>query len=99
VNIALGRPTFQSSVLYSGEPSRAVDGNKNPDYNGNSCCHSNGLMDKTNPWWAVDLQQNRLVDRVDLTNRAFSGVRMYTFLYIMKVYFNRFANDDINASL
>ena len=69
-NIALGKPTFQSSTIYNGDSSRAVDGNKATDYyGGNSCTHTirnaEGL-----PWWGVDLLERHLVDRVNLTNRG-----------------------------
>ena len=66
VKFAIGQPTFQSSIYGYGEPSRAVDGNKNTAYGGGSCTHTT-LED--NPWWAVDLQWSRLVGEVHLTNR------------------------------
>jgi hypothetical protein len=83
VNIAVGKPAFQSSIAFDGVPSRAVDGNRNPDYFSGSCCHTTGGPEgETNPWWAVDLQQSRLVDRVDLTNRVRYG-RMYILFYLI----------------
>jgi hypothetical protein len=65
VNIALSRPAYQSSN--GDNVNRAVDGNKNVVYSGGSCTHT---YEEANPWWALDLQWSRLVDRVDLTNRG-----------------------------
>jgi len=75
VNVALGRPTYMSSVYYDGSfggyfySSRAVDGNKDPTcYSvGNSCVHS---LTESNPWWAVDLGTALAVVGVRFTNRA-----------------------------
>jgi len=65
-NVALNRPTFASSVYndaaYGGDfpPSRAVDGNKDPDAKkvDNSCFHSKL---EANPWWAVCSSKRRLL--------------------------------------
>ena len=65
-NIALGQPTFQSTTEHDGPSSQAVDGNMNAAYDAGSCSHT---ADEENPWWAVDLQWQRLVDTVHLTNR------------------------------
>jgi hypothetical protein len=68
VNIALNKPTWQSSV-YAGLTSElAVDGNKNTSLNGNSCAHTNKT--DTVSWWAVDLGMLTHVIGVNLTNRA-----------------------------
>ena len=72
-NLALQKPTFQSSTYAGPSPGiygagKAVDGNKN--YNGyHGYC---SITDATsNPsWWAVDLQQRYLVDTVIITNRG-----------------------------
>ena len=51
-NVARGRPTRQSSTAYGGDSKRAVDGNKNPNWNGRSCTHTSR---QGNPWWRVDI--------------------------------------------
>ncbi|XP_065051247.1 uncharacterized protein LOC135680930 isoform X2 [Rhopilema esculentum] len=66
-NIARGKPTRQSSTGFGGVASRAVDGNKNSQWGGASCTHTN--RDKK-PWWRVDLQSNQLVKKVSVTNRG-----------------------------
>ena len=66
-NIARGKPTRQSSTGFGGVPQRAVDGNKNSNWNGKSCTHTNK---QAKPWWRVDLQSIQQVAKVGLTNRA-----------------------------
>ena len=57
----------QSSTGWGGVPSRAVDGNKNSQWNGKSCTHTNR---QRNAWWRVDLGGNYLVTKVQVTNRG-----------------------------
>ena len=66
-NVARGRPTRQSSTGFGGSSSRGVDGNRNSQWGGGSCTHTN----KDNrPWWRVDLGGVQQVKKVQLTNRA-----------------------------
>ncbi|XP_035665335.1 uncharacterized protein LOC118408624 [Branchiostoma floridae] len=65
-NIALGRPAFQCSVGHGGSAGRAVDGNRNPQWAGNSCTHTHGEND---PWWYVDLGRSVTVDHITIVNR------------------------------
>jgi len=77
-NVATNRPTFASSVWndpsYGGDysPSKAVDGNTDPDALkvDNSCFHSDWEAD---PWWAVDLGAALAVVGVLLSNRGDAG--------------------------
>ncbi len=66
-NIARRRPTRQSSTGHGGASSRAVDGNKNTQWGGGSCTHTNKQQ---NPWWRVDLGSVQKVKKVKLTNRG-----------------------------
>ncbi|GMH43530.1 hypothetical protein BSKO_11452 [Bryopsis sp. KO-2023] len=67
------RPTFQSTTAFGGDSSRAVDGNRDSSYGGNSCTHT-GFSEEDyatpNPWWAVDLGASRKVTRIKVTNRG-----------------------------
>ncbi|XP_078602190.1 uncharacterized protein LOC144876595 isoform X2 [Branchiostoma floridae x Branchiostoma japonicum] len=65
-NLALGRPTQQSSVGHDGVPARAVDGVLDGVYSGDSCTHTQ-LTD--NPWWRVDLGSARSIGDVVIFNR------------------------------
>jgi len=73
VNLALGKPTFQSSsFLYYSHPSNAVDGKRDADFMHNSCSHTDGgILNLLVPaWWAVDLEKIYAVHRVIITNRG-----------------------------
>ena len=52
VNVALNRPSYQSSTFHGFYPAYANDGNNNPHLESGPCAHTNA---DTNPWWAVDL--------------------------------------------
>jgi hypothetical protein len=65
-NLALGRPTTQSSVRHGGKASRAVDGNTNSKYGSRSCTHT---AHQRRPWWRVDLERVVDVKSVKITNR------------------------------
>ena len=58
-NIALRRPTRQESTRHGGHASRGVDGHAG------SCSHS---YSHYRPWWRVDLQHQRYVYKVTITN-------------------------------
>ena len=67
VNIAEGQPTWQWDEGWGGVPSRAVDGDDNPQWGGASCSHT---MSHVNAWWAVDLGGFYEVTSIQVTNRA-----------------------------
>lgn len=66
-NIAKGKACRASSVNFGGAASRAVDGNTNGAYSGNSCTHSN---DENDPWWEIDLGANYDVSKIVIWNRT-----------------------------
>ena len=55
-DLALHRPSTQSSTAYGGVARRAVDGNAAQSYSSGSCTYTDTESD---PWWRVDLQQAR----------------------------------------
>ncbi|XP_078669493.1 chorion peroxidase-like isoform X1 [Branchiostoma floridae x Branchiostoma belcheri] len=65
-NLALGRPTQQSSVGFGGVPERAVDGDTNGVYSSRSCTHT---IKDINNWWYVDLGSSHYIDEVVIFNR------------------------------
>ena len=66
-NLAKNRPTAQSSTGFGGVAARGVDGNRNPQWKGGSCTHTNR---QRKPWWRVDLGTPQRVKRVKITNRG-----------------------------
>nr|XP_014349315.1 PREDICTED: fucolectin-like [Latimeria chalumnae] len=66
-NIALmGRATQSSLHDINGVAAHAVDGNKNPNYEGLSCGHTQADF---GPWWRLDLQEQHTIITVVITNR------------------------------
>ncbi|XP_048581089.1 uncharacterized protein LOC5499907 [Nematostella vectensis] len=66
-NIALGKPTIQSSMAHFGVPSRAVDGDRNSAWAGGSCTHTDG---EAAPWWQVDLGTTKSIAEVLIVARG-----------------------------
>lgn len=67
VNIAKGKPAYQSATKFGGVASRATDGNKNSSFSlGKTCTHTANV---TRSWLAVDLESNYDVYAVKITNR------------------------------
>ena len=68
-NIALGKPTWQSSDNYDDKykSPQAVDGDRNPDMQAGSCTHTKR---NSRAWWAVDLRAVADIIMVAIKNRA-----------------------------
>ncbi|XP_077989192.1 uncharacterized protein LOC144443540 [Glandiceps talaboti] len=66
VNVAVGKIASQSSNYNNNNPYRAIDGNTNSNWNGNSCSHTNNNQ---NAWWQVDLGDSYPVYQVIVYNR------------------------------
>lgn len=66
-NLAKGKPATQSSVTAGGAPARAVDGNTNGNYSGNSVSHTD---QEASPWWQVDLQAVQPIGDIVIYNRT-----------------------------
>ena len=64
-NIALFKPTFQSSTQVGLHASNAVDGEKGLYYT--KCTHTN---EESDPWWRVDLGRVEPVAEVNILNRG-----------------------------
>ncbi|XP_078614351.1 uncharacterized protein LOC144883627 [Branchiostoma floridae x Branchiostoma japonicum] len=65
-NIAIGKSTTQSSTAPGWDSYKAVDSNKRPYSDSNSCMHT---VTENDPWWSVDLGQVTPIDRVVIYNR------------------------------
>uniref|UniRef100_H3A9M8 Fucolectin tachylectin-4 pentraxin-1 domain-containing protein n=1 Tax=Latimeria chalumnae TaxID=7897 RepID=H3A9M8_LATCH len=67
LNIALMGTATQSSLHdVNGAAAHAIDGNKNPNYEGLSCTHTQADF---GPWWRLDLQEQHTIITVVITNR------------------------------
>ena len=88
VNLALNRPTWQSSILtnisYTSTPRLswyAVDGINRTDLSWCACTADGD----TSPWWAVDLGLKTYIYRVALTNRdsdSMSPIGLFCIIYV-----------------
>ena len=68
VELARGKPARQGPRTgWGGVASRAVDGNTNTRYNGNSCTHTHK---DAGSWWKVDLQTEAVISKVKVWNRS-----------------------------
>lgn len=76
-NLALGRPTAQSTTGFGGTPNRAVDGNADGNYNAASCTHTAGVAADTMAWWMVDLGADFRIGSIVIKNRDIIGWRLY----------------------
>lgn len=66
-NVARNKPTSQSSTGYGVTSAKAVDGNTNTAWGGQSCTHTHR---DAQPWWQVDLQKRYEVEGVAVWNRG-----------------------------
>ncbi|XP_070574980.1 uncharacterized protein [Ptychodera flava] len=72
-NFAFQRNAIQSSEDYGGIASRAVDGNRDNVYDGQSCTHTG---EEFEPWWKVDLAVEYTIHTIVVTNRADHAQRL-----------------------
>jgi hypothetical protein len=71
-NVARKGKASQSSIDYSGNPEKAIDGNTDGDYfKANSTTHTRIEND---PWWEVNLVEPKAIDRIVLWNRTDGGL-------------------------
>ncbi len=73
----------QSSTGFGGVPGRAIDGNRDGRWENNSVTHTE---DSSPGWWQVDLGQDRLIDRVVLSNRIDGGLQRRLSNFRMSVF-------------
>tara|TARA_R100000306_G_scaffold889_2_gene2386 strand:+ start:37315 stop:39309 length:1995 start_codon:yes stop_codon:yes gene_type:complete len=66
-NIALYKPTKQSSVFEVSSANRAVDGNKDGNWHNRSVTATHGT---NNPWWEVDLLGIYKISSITIYNRT-----------------------------
>ncbi len=71
INLALGKPTVQSTTAFGGLSSRAVDGNEFGDHVRKQSISHTALQRQ--PFWEVDLGQVYNLDSVTLFNRTDLG--------------------------
>ena len=66
-NVALNGSASQSTTNHDGVASRAIDGNTNGNFSGNSVTHT---AQNTEAWWQVRLSQTTDINQVVIHNRT-----------------------------
>lgn len=94
-NVAAGKIATQSSTYASNaDASRAVDGNTNGTWAGNSLTHTNSQFQA---WWQVDLGAVYSIGQVNLWNRTDCCSERLTSFYVL-VSDQPFASTDLNTA-
>ena len=70
-NVALGGAARQSSTDSDGAAAKAIDGNIDGYFSAGSCTHTKA--DSADPWWEVDLGEEKSFDRIVIWNRVDNG--------------------------
>jgi hypothetical protein len=85
-NLALNKPSVQSSTCYNGSASRANDGNTNGNFNNGSVSHT---CYNTNPFWELDLQNVYEIDEIKIWNRtdAYANRLINYYVFVSNVPF------------
>lgn len=77
-NVAQRGKATQSSTNGAAGASRAIDGNKNPDFGKQGQTHTSNAGEK-NPWWELDLGQAMEVEKLGIWNRRGFESRLDNF--------------------
>lgn len=111
-NVAVGKPSTQSTTCHGGVASRATDGNIASSWHSGSVTHT--CYNQQETWWKVDLEQDYEIVAIQLTNRydccwdrlnnviveAFdsSGGLVYTMQHVGGIERGGTANFDVPAN-
>jgi formylglycine-generating enzyme required for sulfatase activity len=74
-NVALKGKAQQNKDAHGGVASRAIDGNTNTSWGGNSITHT--PENQPNPWWEVDLKAEVPIERLVVWNRVEEVKRLF----------------------
>ena len=103
-NIALNKPTSQTSTAYGAESSRAVDGNTDGDFDNGSVTHTieSALSEgdpNVNVWLRIDLEEAYDITRIEVFNRTDSnssrldGAKIFVGYITDSVFEDQFGED------
>ena len=94
-NLALKKTVRQSSTGYGGNAEKAVDGNREGNYNANSVSHTSN---SPNEWWEVDLGGQKNIREIRIWNRTDCCPERLSNFYVM-VSPVPFASGSLSSSL
>jgi hypothetical protein len=78
VNVALRKPTNQSSTIRGGPATNANDGEKTTVHDGKRCTET---MKESSPWWQVDLLKPYPIRAIRVTTRGCCGKCVLVYVY------------------
>tara|TARA_R110002051_G_scaffold100879_4_gene171396 strand:- start:40454 stop:43570 length:3117 start_codon:yes stop_codon:yes gene_type:complete len=97
VNLALSGTASFSSTYPNGDASKAIDGNTNGNWSGNSVAHSMGSTNTD--WLTIDLGSSQLIDDIQIWNRTDCCSDRLSNAYIMLSNTPFPTNTDLSQSL
>ena len=101
-NLALNRPTLQSTTLTAGgiegSSNKAVDGNTNGVYFTDQPSESSvtATQNQFQPWWEVNLENNYLIEQINLFNRT-DGIDKTQNCYVL-ISNNPFSSSNLDIA-
>ncbi len=95
-NIAVGKPSIQSSTQQGALASRANDGNTNGNFWAAQSVSLTGWEDQ--PFWEVDLEQISQIDEINVWNRSDANMDFLSNYYVL-VSDNPFQTTDLSMVL
>ncbi|MFF2852121.1 alpha-L-fucosidase [Streptomyces sp. NPDC058001] len=95
-NLAKNKPVKQHSTAFGGVPERAVDGNTNGAWGGNSVTHT--LEAANQAWWQVDLGASTDIGEVWLYNRTDAPYDQRLSNFWVMTSDSEFTSADLTAS-
>ena len=96
VNLALNKQVTQSSVAFSGEATRAIDGNTDGAFKNGSVTHTGS---ENQAWWQVDLNANEYIAHINIYNRTDDCCTSRLSDFYLLVSETPFISNDLNQSL
>ena len=82
-NLALNKPSTQSSVVFGASAGKANDGNTNGDFLSGSVSATDNEL---NAWWEVDLGEVYNIETIDLWNRTDNrSDRLSDIMYLFRM--------------
>ena len=95
VNLTANGVASQKSTGWSGDASRAIDGNTDGTYNNGSVTHTNS---QSQDWWQVDLSSYAYINSVKLYNRTDCCTSRLQNFWVM-ISDTPFSGDDLDSAL
>jgi len=81
-NVATSGRATQSTTYGQGVASKAIDGNKDPDWGKGGQTHTENAG-TANPWWELDLGESKKIEKISIYNRVGFETRLAGFSIVL----------------